>query len=491
MTDSLGPHYAELTTIAVFLADLVIRVGLSVRVINRRRPVGVSLAWLTLVLLVPFAGAALYLLVGENRLGRKRAQRAAAAHAPYARWLKDLERRSVRDWSAMGPECEQHSRLCTAVAGIPALPGNRLELIHDAESTFRRLIADVDGAQRSCHFEFYIWNVGGTADEVAEALMRAVERGVNCRVLVDAVGSHDFLRHPLAQRMREAGIKVQVALPVSLLRTLFVRLDLRLHRKIVVIDGQIGYTGSQNLVDPRYFKVDAGVGPWVDAMVRLEGPAVEPLGITFLEDWELETGEGIEKLSATGDIHAVADRGSAAVQVVPSGPAQRVDAIYTVLLTTIYAARHELVLTTPYFVPDEPLLTALVSAAARGVDVTIVLPERVDSKLVRLASQAFKGDLLEAGVRIVMFRGGLLHTKSITVDGQFSLFGSLNLDPRSLWLNFEITLAIYDAQFTAMLRQLQQSYIEQADELTREAWAARTLRQKLADNTARLLSPLL
>ncbi|MGD9647603.1 MAG: cardiolipin synthase [Pirellulales bacterium] len=491
MTESLGPRYAELVTIAVFLSDLAIRVGLSVRVINRRRPVGVSLAWLTLVLLVPFAGAALYLLVGENRLGRGRAQRAARVHGPYLDWLKDLDTRAVQQWSAMGPECEQHSRLCTAVAGIPALPGNRLELLDDAQTTFRRLIADIDSAQRSCHLEFYIWSVGGTADEVAAALVRAAGRGVRCRVLVDAVGSHEFVGSPLAQRMLAAGIQVQSALPVSLLRMLFVRIDLRLHRKIVVIDGEIAYTGSQNLVDPRFFKVHAGVGQWVDAMVRFEGPAVEPLAITFLEDWELETGEGIEKLSQTGDVHTVPERGPAVVQVVPSGPAQRVDAIYTILLTTIYAARHELVLTTPYFVPDEPLLTALVAAAARGVQVTIVLPERVDSKLVRLASQAFKGDLLAAGVRIVMFRHGLLHTKSITVDGQFSLFGSLNLDPRSLWLNFEITLAVYDAEFTARLRELQQTYIEQADELTPKAWANRTIGQRFADNVARLLSPLL
>ena len=491
MTESVGPRYAELIAITVFLADLAIRVGLSVRVINRRRPVGVSLAWLTLVLLVPFAGAAVYLFVGENRLGRERAVRAARVHAPYVNWLKELDARAVTNWSAMGPECEQHSRLCTSMAGIPPLPGNRLELIHTAEETFRRLIADIDAAQRSCHLEFYIWCVGGTADDVAEALIRATKRGVSCRVLVDSVGSHEFLRSPLAQRMLDAGIKVQGALPVGLVRMLFVRIDLRLHRKIVVIDGEIGYTGSQNLVDPRFFKTDAGVGQWVDAMVRCEGPAVEPLGITFLEDWELETGEGIEKLSKTADVHAVPDRGSAAVQVVPSGPAQRGDAIYTILLTTIYAARHELVLTTPYFVPDESMLTALVAAAARGVRVTIVLPERVDSELVRLASQAFKGDLLEAGVRICMFRGGLLHTKSITVDGQFSLFGSLNLDPRSLWLNFEITLAVYEAEFTAVLRQLQEAYIRESDLLTLEAWAARGIGQRFADNAARLLGPLL
>ena len=237
---------------------------------------------------------------------------------------------------------------------------------------------------------------------------------------------------------------------------LFVRFDLRLHRKIVVIDGEVAYTGSLNLVDPRYFKQGAHVGQWVDAMVRLRGPAVEALAITFLEDWELETGEGVDRLRETGDVHPLASRGRAVVQVVPSGPVVREESIQAVLLGAIYAARRELVMTTPYFVPDESLVMALITAALRGVEVTLVLPARVDSRLARLASQPHKGELLEAGVRIAEFQGGLMHTKSVTVDGELSLFGSLNLDPRSLILNFEITLSVYDRAFTASLRALQQ-----------------------------------
>jgi cardiolipin synthase len=270
-----------------------------------------------------------------------------------------------------------------------------------------------------------------------------------------------------------------------------VRFDLRLHRKILVIDGAVAYTGSLNMVDPRYFKRDADVGQWVDAMVRVEGPAVEGLTATFIEDWELETGEGIEKLAATADIRPVPERGPSAVQVVPSGPLVRNEAIQQVLLMAIYAARRELVLTTPYFVPDESLLTALTSAARRGVEVTIVLPEKVDSRLVRVASRAHQGDLALAGVRVMFFRDGLLHTKSITVDGEFSLFGSLNLDPRSLHLNFEITLAIYDAQCTCELRQLQQSYVDGAEPMDLAAWLSRPALVRFVENAARLLGPLL
>jgi cardiolipin synthase len=478
-------------TTSLLVADWVIRLGLSVRVIMRGRPVGFTLAWLAVVLSVPLVGAGAYLMFGELRLGRRRADYAARIHGPYRQWLADLHNRAAVDWRSLGEEAQSLSRLCEAAVGIPALPGNEMHLLDNADSTFRMLVADIDAARRTVHLEFYIWNEGGTADQVIEALLRAASRGVVCRVLVDAVGSNEFLRGALPERLLAGGVQLHAALPASLLRMLFYRLDLRLHRKIAVIDGEIAYTGSMNLVDPRYFKRDAGVGQWVDAMVRLRGPAVEALGVTFVEDWELETGEGIERLSETGDLHAVPEKGTAAVQVIPSGPVVQSQAIQAILMSTIYSAREELMLTTPYFVPDELMLTALLSAAGRGVRVTIVLPARVDSRLVRWASQAHKGDLLAAGVRIMLFEGGLLHTKSITVDGRFSLFGSLNLDPRSLQLNFEITLAVYDAAFTGQLRDLQNSYIAASTAMDLARWERRSMLTRFGDNAARLLSPLL
>jgi cardiolipin synthase len=472
-------------------ADALLRLGLSVRIVMRRGPVGVSLAWLAVVLILPFVGALVYLALGELRLGRRHAEWAAKIHEPFEQWLEGLRARHQVDRAALGIQGEPLARLVTSETGIPALPGNELRLILDADEAFRSLIADIDAAKRTCHLEFYIWNVGGWADEVSQALLRAAERCVICRVLVDAVGSRDFLRGPWARRLRKGGVRVAAALPAGLIRGLFVRFDLRLHRKIVVIDGQWAYTGSMNLVDPRLFKQSACVGQWVDAMVRVRGPAVEGLAATFLEDWELETGEGVESLADTGDFRFQDPCGTRAVQVIPSGPLMRNDAMQRILLTAIYAARKELVLTTPYFVPDESLNSALLTAAGRGVDVTIVVPARVDSRLVRLASQAYKGDLISAGVRVALFHGGLLHTKSITVDEEFSLVGSLNLDPRSLYLNFEITLAVYDRGFTSELRRLQQSYVDRSEMMDLVKWNSRSRLLRFAENAARLLSPLL
>jgi len=478
-------------TTSLLVTDWLIRLGLSVRLIMRGRPVGFTLAWLAVVLIFPIFGAAAYLMFGELRLGRRRADSAARIHGIYREWIADLNHRTQVDWQKLGADCHALARLCDQVIGIPALPGNDCRLLDTAEITFRTLVDDIHQAQRTVHLEFYIWNKGGDADEVVEALLLAAQRGVICRVLIDAVGSHDFLNSDLPARLREGGVQLHAALPVGLVRMLFYRLDLRLHRKIAVIDGEIAYTGSMNLVDPRFFKRSAGVGQWIDAMVRLRGPAVEALSVTFLEDWEAETGESIEQLRQTGDVHPVAEAGTAVVQTIPSGPILPSQAIESVLISTIYGAQEEVVLTTPYFVPDELLLTALASAAGRGVRVTIVVPAHVDSRLVRLASQAHKGELLAAGVKIMLFDGGLLHTKSVTVDNELSLFGSLNLDPRSMQLNFEITLGIYDAAFTRELRGLQNSYIAASTPMDLASWQRRSALVRFADNAARLLSPLL
>jgi cardiolipin synthase len=270
-----------------------------------------------------------------------------------------------------------------------------------------------------------------------------------------------------------------------------VRFDLRLHRKIVVVDGRIAYTGSLNLVDPRYFKRDAGVGQWVDAMVRVEGPAVEALQITFLADWYVESDATLDEIREYDAAPPQPKRGDCAVQVMPSGPELVSGAVEQVLLTAIYSARRELLITTPYFVPSEPLSMALVAAARRGVKVVLIVPREVDSVLVRYASGAFKGELLEAGVRIALFGDGLLHTKSVTVDRSHCLFGSVNLDPRSFRLNFEILLAIYDRQFTGRLCELQQHYIDRSELIDLAAYRNRPRMRQAAESFARLLGPLL
>jgi cardiolipin synthase A/B len=456
----------------------------------RRLPIGVSLAWMFIVLTFPFAGSVAYLFIGELRLGHRRAIRSNELQTPFYRWRSQLKAGGI-DWSVQPAAAEALARMCETTIGIPARAGNRLEFLSSSEQGLVRLIKDIDEAEKTCHLEFYIWGEGGLADEVGHAVLRAAKRGVICRILLDDVGSREFLRGDWADRFREGGVALQAALPARIWRLPFVRFDLRLHRKIAVIDGRIAYTGSMNLVDSRFFKQGAGVGEWVDAVVRLEGPAVEPLGITFLGDWAQESRESIERLRETGDVRSCTPVGRAPVQVIPSGPAHAWDAIERIVIATIYSAQRRVTLTTPYFVPDEAMMTALISAAQRGVEVTLIVPAKVDSHLASWASRANQGDLVASGVKVLLFQGGLLHTKSIAVDGEFCLFGSLNLDPRSLHLNFEITLAIYDANFTAELEEVQRQYANESHAVVLAEWQSRGRGRAFLENAARLLGPLL
>lgn len=473
----------------VALAHVAIFCVLGLRVVWRRRPVGVSIAWLGVIVVAPFLGAIFYFLFGESRLGNKTERRMRELLPAYRKWLALLPRDAKAEWEGLPPEPLEIHELGLRTIGIPALSGNRLALHDDSIEVFRSIVSDIDRAEESVYMEFYIWEEGGAADDVAAALLRAAKRGVACRVLLDAIGSGDFLGSHVAREFRDGNVRLVAALPVSLVRSFLVRADHRTHRKIIVIDSRIGYTGSLNIVDPRAFKMSEGVGHWIDAMARLEGPAVEALAITFVADWELATDEGLAEMGQT--VKPPGRVGRANVQVLPSGPGFAEEAIHKLILTTIYAARKELVLTTPYFVPTDALLAALVSAAERGVDVTIVLPARNDSWLVHYASRSTFEDLLAAGVKLWSFEKGLLHTKSITVDGHTSVFGSVNLDMRSFYLNFEISLFVYDREFTKNLEALQHRYLGGARPIDKEEWSRRPLRLRFVENVVRLLGPLL
>lgn len=491
----------HLVSTSIFIADFAIRFGFSARAISKKRPYGVTIAWLIIILLVPFVGAITYLLFGENRISEKRAERAQKTLKHYQSWLQSLHDRSPVDWSTINPQCQPLTRQANRLIGIPAMADNDLELITSPEEIMRSILADIEQAHSTCHLQFYIWHDGGMADDVVAALIKAAKRGVKCRVLLDSIGSREFLGGKNAQLLRSSGVKVLESLPAGIIKAFFARIDIRNHRKIVVIDGTIAYTGSQNLVDPLFFKQDQGFGQWVDMMVRIRGPVVESLAGTFINDWFLEADtdqsrirslkEDISYIRQTADIYPGKKEGNIAVQLVPSGPGLVPDAIHKLLITTIYAARNELILTAPYFVPDDILLTAIKSAAERGVNVHIILPHKNDSKLVHFASQAHFEDLLTSGVQIFLFRDGLLHSKTVTVDGDFALFGSVNLDMRSFWLNFEATLIIYNRDFTTTIREKQKQYEQQSHHLSLKDLSARPLTVRLKENVALLIGPLL
>ncbi len=473
-----------------FLIETVLRLGTAVRIVMRRMSVEAALTWLVVVLLLPFVGVGLYWAFSEIRVGRKRAKRFLNVHRSYTDYLANLRRAAPA--AQLDPRFAALARQAEHVSDCPALPGNALTLLPSTTAALREIAAAIDDAQRYVEMLYFIFLDGPHSEPVFEALVRAARRGVRCRLLVDAMGSRAFLGSPWDQRLRDAGVQINAALPARPLRVLIQRIDLRNHRKLTLIDGHTAYTGSMNLMGPRRLHAARGVGPWIDVVVKVQGPAVAPLYAMFAEDWEAETDQTPDDLETRTDaaLHGK-QPGHAWVQVVPSGPNLDGHSVRDLVLTSIYAARQTLTLTTPYFAPDDALLTALTSAATRGVEVTLILPQRVDSKLAHHAGNAHVQQLLEAGVRVARFRGGVLHTKSLTIDHDATLLGTVNLDMRSFYLNFEMSLWIYDAEFTQQMHAVHQSYLDNAFLTDPQAWAQRPWRHQLLERTLRLAGPLL
>ena len=458
-------------------------------IISVRRPVGVAFAWIFIVMTFPVLGIGLYVLIGERPVGRALTKKISRMNREYTRITQQVCQDYAGDRQHMPLEGRALSLLAEAQNGSPVVAGNKVELHTDSLKILQCFINEIHQAKISLHLEFYIWALGGSADEVGEALIAAAKRGVSCRVMLDSLGSKDWFKSKWPGRFRNAGIAVTEALPIQIGRFQFRRADLRLHRKIFVVDSTVVWTGSMNLVDPRTFKQDSGVGEWVDAMVRVEGPVAAQFELTFAFDWSVDNPSIIHFNECVPK--AVPHVGSVTAQKLASGPIYRDDILYQVLLSAIIDAREELTITTPYFGPDDGLLQALMAAARRGVKVTLIIPKLNDSTLVFWSSKSYYGDLLRSGVKIAEFDGGLLHTKSLLVDKRITIFGSVNFDQRSLRLNFEISLIVYNEDFCAKLQKLIDSYLEKSTYVDLEIWIRRPRWHHYLENAAHLTSPLL
>jgi cardiolipin synthase len=307
--------------------------------------------------------------------------------------------------------------------------------------------------------------------------------------MADDLGSRMLIRSAHWQNMREAGVQVAVALAIGnpLLRPLRGRIDLRNHRKLVVIDGHTTYCGSQNCADPE-FRIKPKYAPWVDIMLRFEGPVAAQNQRLFAGDWMSHVDEDLADLLCQP---IAAPRPGFPAQVIGTGPTVRYSAMPELFESLMYAARRELLITTPYYVPDESMQNALCAAAYRGVETTIVFPARNDSRIVAAASRSYYADLLAAGVKVYEYVGGLLHAKSLTLDAEVTLIGSANMDRRSFDLNYENNILFCDAELTAAVRQRQQQYLARARPVAAQEVAAWPMTRRLWNNTVAMLGPLL
>ncbi len=464
--------------------SIALTLAVMARIVLRPNRVPASrVAWLVVVGAVPVLGILAYLLLGEVNIGRRRVARVRKVLAQLPRYVGEGSDEVV-------PERYRNLfRLGHSVSGFWPVGGNSGRLLADSNAAIDAMVADIDAARDHVHLLFYIWLTDNNGCKVIEALERAAKRGVTCRAMVDDIGSRALVRSPHWQAMRDAGIKVASGLAVGnpLFRMLTSRIDLRNHRKIVVIDGTITYCGSQNCADPE-FLVKARYAPWVDAMVRFEGPIAHQNQLLFASDWMAGVREDLGELLKPPKV--APDKDDMPAQVIGTGPTVRYSAMQEVFQSLLFAARREIVVTTPYYVPDDSLQTALCASAYRGVDTTIIFPARNDSRIVGWASRSYYADLLAAGVKIYEYEGGLLHTKSLTIDGELLLIGSANMDRRSLELNYENNILVYDPDLTEAMRIRQREYIERSKEVTVGQVARWSMPRKLINNTAAILGPL-
>lgn len=469
--------------IVLILAEAAVLVRVLLR--PHREPAS-RLAWIIIILAVPLVGLVAYLILGETRIsGRRREHgRDVDAHLPRPKGDEScLERLGG------GPH-EAPFELARTINHLDPSCANSARVSADSNSAIAEMVGDIDAAKRHVHIGTYIWLTDNNGIRVKDACVRAAKRGVEVRILADALGSRRLIQSDHWRDMRESGCQVRVALPVGnpLWTLIRGRVDLRNHRKMMVVDNWIAWCGSQNIADPE-FLIKARYAPWVDIMTRWEGPVAQHVQFLFSSDWIAEGGDDIRGLLASEP--QVPSAHGILAQVIGTGPTASFDAMPSCFSEVIHSAREELVITTPYFVPDEQLLFALTSAARRGVKTIMMLPRKCDSRFVAATSRSYYEDLLKAGIDLFEFRHGLLHSKTMIVDRKIGLIGSANLDRRSFELNFENNILFADGALARAVRERQDQYLAASDRVTAEDVARFGFLRRIVQNLLATMSPVL
>jgi cardiolipin synthase A/B len=477
MFDTIWAHHTLINDWTNWIIRLVMLVY-----VPQRRSAAATRTWLLLIFLLPVPGLVCYTLFGRIHVPRSRIERQVRASRRIQEVQEQMGRR-MAEHPPLPPALVPSAILAQKLGDFEPMGGNAVELLPDYAGSLDRLVADIDSATHHVHLLFYIFNDDTAGRRVADATGRAAKRGVKCRVLMDAVGSKRALAR-LAPSMRANGIGVNAMLQVGLFRRNAARFDLRNHRKIAVIDARAGYIGSQNIADPAFVR---GY-PNEELVARITGPAVDQLQAVFLADQYFETGQAIPEKEL---FPAQPAAGQSTAQVVPSGPGYKHENGQELIIALLHAARERVVMTTPYFAPDEPSMLAICSAAHRGVTVDLVVSKHANQRFTQFAQRAYYEMLLDAGVRIHLYKPHFLHAKHLSIDDDLAMIGSTNMDIRSFALNAEINILFYDPKVVAELRRIQEKYFANSEMLTAEEWARRPLLHKVAQNTARLADSLL
>ncbi|WP_454113673.1 cardiolipin synthase [Microbacterium maritypicum] len=476
--------------IAAFLLvlDVIIRVTAIIVIPRNRRPTA-AMAWLLAVFFIPFVGVFLFLVIGNPRLPRARRRKQDQINEYIAETSEHLHFGTLRpnapSW--FGPIVQMNQKL----GALPLSGDNGAHLISDYQESLDEMAEAIRTAQEYVHVEFYILQSDAATDNFFRALEEVRARGVEVRVLLDHWANRGKPRYKQTiARLNAMGADWHLMLPVQPLKGKMQRPDLRNHRKLLVVDGNIAFLGSQNVTDSTYnLKKNIRRGlHWVDLMVRLDGPVVLSVNAVFVADWYSETDTVLDGIDIA---HANIGSGDLDCQVVPSGPGFEVENNLRLFLALLYAAKKKIMIVSPYFVPDEALLLAVTAAVDRGVHVELFVSEEGDQAMVYHAQRSYYEVLLKAGVRIWMYRKPyILHTKTLTIDDEVAVIGSSNMDMRSFGLNLEVSMLVRGEEFVAEVREVEDEYRSLSRELTLEEWMQQPLRSTVLDNLARLTSAL-
>jgi cardiolipin synthase len=465
--------------------EWVIRLIMLFVVPSRRKPSSAN-AWLLLIMVVPTVGIVLYYMFGDPKLPKTRRKlRREVDRMSYNEIQLLRTKRPELFEKIEDPSFRSTARLATVLGGMPPMNGNTVQIDAGYEAFLLRLTKDIHSAKEYIHIEFFIATLDSTTEPVFNAIVEARRRGVVVRFLYDRVVSR---RYPGQKKMRQlltfAGVEVHAMLPLNLLPGKnFMRPDLRNHRKIVVIDGKIAYSGSQNLIDKTYHRRDDII--YEEVVMRLQGPIVWQFNNIFRADWYAETRDPLTELVEDEDLPSAL--GKVTAQVLPSGPAHDHDNNLKFYTSMIHAAKKRVGIVVPYFIPDESFLDALTGAAQRGVAVTMINSEAIDKVLAGQSQRSYYEQLLEAGVKVYLYKSPVfLHAKQLLIDDEVAILGSSNLDIRSFELDLEITTILYNQNVVAKLDAIEKDYLKRSKRVTMQNWQSRPFRLKMLERLARL-----
>jgi cardiolipin synthase len=450
--------------------------------------------WLSIIFLAPIFGWIVFLTLGTNKLPKSRRDIQKTLDHSIEATLKSLRRQhegvnAIID-APVPIKYASISKLAKALAHLPVFSRNTVRIINTYDTLFTELVSDIDAAGESVYLEFFIITFDNTTEPVFDALARAAHRGLDVRVLYDYVGSHKYPGYrKMKRRFKEDGIVAHSMLPIRLPTRGYVRPDLRNHRKLAIFDHTIGYTGSQNLIARGYHRKDDLI--YDELMVRIEGPLATQLFAVFSTDWFSETGEAIAHGAKEINPSLLDEPEGDLLQLVPSGPGYEDENNLKLFAQAIYTAQSSIMMVNPYFVPTDELMTALISAARRGVTIRLVNSAAIDQWFVAHAQRSYYEALLKAGVEIYLYNKPiLLHAKYIVIDGEATMVGSSNFDIRSFELDHELTLVSYTSSFAGKMNALAQEYIARSRPLDAKRWFTRGFIRKALDSLARLSSSL-